>query len=169
MSRRNRDLTRVFHSRLWSRRAGGPALTDHECRLPPDFVVLHDVDVARTGEPLEHLVIGPTGIFTVRTYLTTSFIELVTGRRWRDGHPVVEQCERSAWEAIVTSDALDAVVIPVLCLLGTMNNSGLSRAGNTIISGRAMVSMAICDRPSIFDRTHIADFVQASRQHALQR
>jgi len=163
--RRQLDLSPGFPVRRWPLRASGrgPALTDHECRLPADFTVLHDIDVAGTGEPLEHLVVGPTGLFAVRTLITTSIIEIATGRRWRDGHPVLAQCERVAWEAIVTSDALNAAVVPVLCLVGTMNNSGLYRAGTTIVCGRAVVPTAIGDRPRLFDHAEIAQLVQATR------
>jgi len=156
----------VFHSRPWSVRASGrgPALIDDECRVPSDFAVLHGVDIAGTGEPLQHLVVGPTGIFVVRTYATTSIIEIGTGRRWRDGHPVLAECERVAWEAIVTSDALGALVTPVLCLVGTMNHSGAYRVGTTIVCGRNAAPTAICDRPQQFDHEVVDELVQATRR-----
>ena len=133
--------------------------------MPAEFAVLHGVDVAGIGEPLEHLVVGPTGIFAVRTYTTASFIEIATGRGWRDGHPLLAQCERVAWEAIVTSDALNATVFPVLCLVGTMNSAGRYRAGSTIVCGQALMPAAICDRPRVLDRDAVAAIVQAARHH----
>ena len=135
-------------------------------RLPLEYSVLRGVDAAGTGEPVEHLVVGPTGVFAVRSYVTTSFLEIASGRGWRDGNPVLTECERVAWDAIVTSDALDAIVVPVLCLAGTMQNAGVYRAGSTLVCGQATLPATICDRPRRFTRVEVAALVNATRRHA---
>lgn len=136
------------------------------CRLSSDYTVLHGVDAAATGEPVEHLVVGPTGVFAVRSYATTSILEIASGRGWRDGHPVLAECERVAWDAIVTSDALNAIVVPVLCLVGTMHNAGVYRAGSTLVCGQATLAATICDRPRRFGRDEVGALVHATRRHA---
>jgi hypothetical protein len=74
--------------RAWRRGANGERVTALWLgRLPDGWHVFHDVPVGDRGANVDHVVIGPSGVFTVNT-------KNVTGKLWvgaksirRNGHP----------------------------------------------------------------------------------
>ena len=71
----------------WRKGFEGELLTErHLAALPARFVVLHDLRLPGRRENLDHLVIGPTGVFTVET---KNYSSAVTIRRG------VARCARS--------------------------------------------------------------------------
>jgi hypothetical protein len=109
----------------WLRGAAGErataALLD---RLPPEhWSVLHDLPIPGSRANIDHLVIGPTGIWVVDTKttlapVTTRWRSVWFGNRRLDPRPTL-------WEAEVASDRLGLTVRPLVAVHG----EGLRRRG----------------------------------------
>jgi hypothetical protein len=102
----------------WSRGAEGERATAALLeRLPArKWVVLHDRRVPGSRANIDHLVVGPTGVWVVDTKALRA--EVRAG--WRsvrvgDGFLDVEP---AAWEAEVVADRLGVVVTPVVAVHG---------------------------------------------------
>jgi len=92
--------------------------------LKAPFVVHHDLVLPRTGAPVEHLVLGPTGVFLVEAKRYANPV-IVRGRvahcGGRSMGPVVDQAARRA--AAVRS-VLGVEVRAVLCVLSPLEPDG---------------------------------------------
>jgi hypothetical protein len=109
----------------WLRGAAGEAATARVlARLPARrWVVWHDLRVPGGRANLDHVVIGPTGVWVVDTKTTRARVRagwgtVRFGDRLLDTGPV-------AWEAQVVADRLEVPVRPVVVVHG----AGLRRRG----------------------------------------
>jgi hypothetical protein len=87
-------------------------------RLGPGYHVLHDLRLPGSRANIDHLVIGPTGVFTVETKHRKA--PVVVGRRGVTGagrtmRPAVDQARR---QATAVSTALGVAVRPVVAIQG---------------------------------------------------
>jgi hypothetical protein len=131
----------------WRKGYQGELLTErHLAALPDRFVVLHDLRLPGRRENVDHLVIGPTGVFTVETKHYSSPVTIrrgvarCAGRRLDD---VVEQARRQA-DAVAA--VLGTSVVPLVCVHGAgVEVSGLFAspvvAGVRFCSGRRLVRL----------------------------
>jgi hypothetical protein len=93
--------------------------------LPPGYVVLQDVRLSGRPWAIDHLVIGPTGVFTV-------------GRLHGDADAVAHRDElaRAGSEAYSLRSTLGVAVRPILC-----TDERSSRRGARTVDG-----VLVCDR-----------------------
>src|SRR6202011_2986290 len=97
----------------WRRAAAGEMATaDLLGRLPRRWVVLHDRAVPGSRANIDHLVIGPKGLWLIDTKVTRA--RLVIRRRavWAGERRI--DTDPAAWEADVVSERLGVEVTPVL-------------------------------------------------------
>ena len=100
----------VANDRAWRRGASGERVTAMWLgRLPEGWHVFHDVPVGDRGANIDHVVIGPGGVFTVNT-------KNLTGKLWvgatsirRNGHPT-DFLRKSIAEARRASRLLSSAV-----------------------------------------------------------
>ena len=103
----------------WRRGADGEVLTGRILdRLPDGYVVLHDLPMPRSRANIDHVVIGPTGAFTVETKHYKNGVSINRGHvtasgRGRDG--IVDQALR---QAHAVSGYLRVDVAPVVVVHG---------------------------------------------------
>jgi hypothetical protein len=77
VSRRERLLGRYADERAWRKRALGERATGLWLgRLPEGWFAFHDVPVGERGANIDHLVIGPGGVFTINTKDLTGAIRV---------------------------------------------------------------------------------------------
>jgi hypothetical protein len=102
----------------WARGAAGERATAVLlARLAPRrWTVLHDLAVPGSRANIDHLVIGPTGLWVVDTKTLRGHIEVRWGRAWVGGAPLPTGAVR--WEAEVVSDRLGMPARPVIALHG---------------------------------------------------
>jgi hypothetical protein len=109
----------ALHSWAWARGAAGERMTA-QCLAPlrrRGFVFFHDRAVHGWGGNIDHVVIGPPGVFAVETKHLSGVVRVgwrlrLDGRRL-DG--VIDQ----AWsEAAAVEEALGVEVMPLLCIHG---------------------------------------------------
>lgn len=133
----------------WAAGAKGEALTARAIeRLKSEgFVILDDRRLPTTATDIDHLVIGPTGIATVRTDSAQG------GSRADDGHVAVRRDTRSVADearrdaiavSVVLNDELGPrrlTVRPILCIGRARPPLFGSRSGVSIVDGRGLVRL----------------------------
>ncbi len=109
--------------RAWRRRAGGERVTGWWLgRLPAGWHVLHDIPVGGAGANIDHLVIGPSGIFTITTKNLTGKLwvgpkSILHNRRRTDFLPKASAEARLASQLLSTAVGRPVEVRGVLAIL----------------------------------------------------
>lgn len=103
----------------WGKGAQGERMTARVLEALPDgCVAIHDLPMPGSRANIDHLVIGPTGVFTVESKHYSSPV-VITGQHvrtgGRSGRPVVEQAKR---QAAAISAALGVTAMPVVVVHG---------------------------------------------------
>lgn len=132
-TRRN-DGTRWADVDRWLTGAEGEEATAAELsRLPSAWTVLHDITVGSRGANLDHVVIGPAGVFVINTkHRPNANIEVSSAVRVNGHHTnYISACEG---EAAVTAQRLEAALrrpVPVTLMLMFVGHSTLTDQGGT--------------------------------------
>jgi len=114
------------------------------------FRVLHDLGVPRSKANIDHLVIGPTGVFAVDTKNYTGRVTWSKGTLWHGKYPMTKTLETTRWEAEQAGIALGVAVVPLMCVLGAeMPRRTMDVAGVRIVSGGAALVKDIARRPPV--------------------
>ena len=87
--------------------------------LTDEFVVLHDLDVPGSKANVDHLVIGPTGVFMIDTKRWSGRLTAGDDTLWRGTTPIRRECSTAAWEAQQMSNAVGRPVQPIICFVET--------------------------------------------------
>lgn len=109
-----RQSTEAWGKGAEGERATGKALDT----LPGDFVVVHDLKLPGSRANIDHLAIGPPGVFTIETKNYKNPVIIRSGKVTSGGRSldsVVAQAQRQA-EAM--SLMLDVPVRPIVCVHG---------------------------------------------------
>lgn len=127
-TRLHRIVTRLVdppgHDRSWRRGAEGEETVGRLLdRLPPGWVVLHDLPLGTRGGNLDHLVIGPAGVFTINTKRWTGSVVVRPRALLRDGYRT-DAYPKAVRESERVREALagrghDVAVKPLLVFVGT--------------------------------------------------
>ncbi len=114
-ARRRPDL----RSWAWARGAAGERMTA-ECLAPlgrRGFVFFHDRAIRGQRGNIDHVVIGPPGVFSVETKYLSGVVRV--GWRLRvDGRRLDDAIDQAWDEAAAVEDALGVEVMPLLCIHG---------------------------------------------------
>ncbi len=102
-------------------RATGTALDT----LPKGFVALHDLKMPGSRGNIDHLVIGPTGAFTVETKNYANTVVLKRGRAYSAGRSLDGVVAQATRQASAMTNVLDVEVRPIVCVWG----AGVERSG----------------------------------------
>ncbi|MGE0308178.1 MAG: NERD domain-containing protein [Acidimicrobiia bacterium] len=117
-----RDKARKLESEAdnWERGADGEAHTAARLAwLPPGFVALHDLRVPRHKANIDHVVIGPTGVWVIDTKTWAGRLTQGSGTLWQGRRPIRHETATVRWEAEQLAKHLDRPVRPVLAFVGT--------------------------------------------------
>jgi hypothetical protein len=108
----------------WRRGADGESATaELLSRLPRRWVVLHDRAVPGSVANIDHLVIGPTGVWVIDTKACRGRLRVRRGDVWAAVHPI--DTSPAARQADVVSRGLAVDAAPLVAVHGT----GLRRRG----------------------------------------
>ncbi len=104
----------------WEKGADGERATAEALSLlTPDFAVFHDLVVPGSKANVDHLVIGPTGVWLIDSKAYQGELRYGDGTLWRGRFPMRKESETVEWMATAVSRHLDADVRPVLCFTHT--------------------------------------------------
>lgn len=100
----------------WAKGAEGERRTAEVLNaLPAAFVVLHDLHVPGSKANVDHLVIGPNGVFAVDSKAHTGVLTAGSDTLWRGRYPRRKEADTLSFIAGRISEHLDVPVSGVLC------------------------------------------------------
>jgi Nuclease-related domain len=158
-------------ARTWQRGAQGERHTARLLRrLPRDgFVVFHDLAVPGSQSNLDHLVIGPTGVFVIDSKQWTGSIHKgIDGLVWHNHYRLDRTLETVRWEAETIGGMLGTRATALLCIQGAhLQGGGVDAQGVAIVPAQLLRSALGQDRVlSDADVTALATAVWSSLRPA---
>jgi Nuclease-related domain len=137
-------------ARTWQRGAHGERQTARLLeRLTRDgFVVFHDLAVPDSPANVDHLVIGPTGVFVIDSKQWTGSVQQsADGLAWHNHYRLDRILETVRWEADTVSRILGTRVSALLCIHGAhVQGGGLHAQGVAIVPAHLLRSALGYDR-----------------------
>jgi hypothetical protein len=138
-------------ARTWQRGAHGERRTARLLRrLTRDgFVVFHDLAVpGNTSANVDHLVIGPTGVFVIDSKQWTGSVHQGgDGLAWHNHYPLDRALDTVCWEAQVIGRLLGTRIAALLCVHGAhVHGGGLHVQGVAIVPAHLLRSALGYDR-----------------------
>jgi len=137
--------------RTWQRGASGERHTARLLRrlTREGFVVFHDLAVpGNASANVDHLVIGPTGVFVIDSKQWTGSVHQgADGLAWHNHYLLDRALETVRWEAQAIGRLLGTRINPLLCVHGGhVHGGGLDAQGVAIVSGHLLRSALGYDR-----------------------
>lgn len=103
----------------WRIGAEGERLTARALlKLPSSYRVLHDRPTPRSKANIDHVVIGPTGVFTVETKNYKNGVKIKGGRVYGSGRNLTGVVEQARRQAVTVAAETGATVTPIVCVHG---------------------------------------------------
>jgi hypothetical protein len=137
-------------ARTWQRGAHGERHTARLLdRLTRDgYVVFHDLAVPDSPANVDHLVIGPSGLFVIDTKQWTGSVHQdVHGLVWHNYTPLDRTLATVRWEAAAISRILGTRATALLCVHGAhVQGGGLHAQGVAIVPAHLLRSALGQDR-----------------------
>jgi hypothetical protein len=99
------------------------------------YVVFHDLAVPDSPANVDHLVIGPTGVFVIDSKQWTGSVQQgADGLVWHNHYPLDRTLETVRWEAQVIGRLLGTRIAALLCVHGAyVHGGGLHAQGVAIV------------------------------------
>jgi hypothetical protein len=124
-------------ARAWQRGATGERHTARLLdRLTPDgYVVLHDLAVPGSRANVDHLVIGPSGVFVIDSKQWTGRVHQgADGLVWHNHYRLDRALATVRWEAETLGRLLGIPAAPLLCVHGAhVQGGGLQAQGVAVV------------------------------------
>jgi hypothetical protein len=137
-------------ARAWQRGAAGERRTARLLdRLTRDgYVVFHDLAVPGSDANVDHLVIGPTGLFVIDSKQWTGSVhQSADGLAWHNHYPLDRTLETVRWEAKMVGRLLGTHTAALLCVHGAhVQGGGLDAQGVAIVPAHLLRSALGQDR-----------------------
>jgi hypothetical protein len=137
-------------ARAWQRGATGERRTAHLLdRLTREgFVVFHDLAVPGSHANVDHLVIGPTGLFVIDSKQWTGSVhQSADGLAWHNHYRLDRTVETVRWEAETLGRLLGTCPAALLCIHGAhVQGGGLNVQGVAIVPAHLLRSALGYDR-----------------------
>jgi hypothetical protein len=133
-------------ARAWQRGAHGERQTARLLdRLDRDgYVVFHDLAMPDSPANLDHLVIGPSGVFVIDSKQWTGSVQQsVDGLAWHNHYRLDHTLETIRWEALSLGRLLGVPVAPLICVHGASVQDGGLRAQGVAIVPATLLRCAI--------------------------
>jgi hypothetical protein len=134
----------------WQRGAHGERRTARLLdRLTRDgFVVFHDLAVPGSPANVDHLVIGPTGLFVIDSKQWTGSVhQSADGLVWHNHYPLDRTLALVRWEATAVGRLLGTRTAALLCVHGAhIQGGGLDAQGVAIVPAHLLRSALGYDR-----------------------
>jgi Nuclease-related domain len=137
-------------TRSWRRGAQGER---HMARLldrltRDGYVVFHDLAVPGSLANVDHLVIGPTGVFVIDSKQWTGSVhQSADGLAWHNHYPLEQTLETVRWEAGAIGRLLGTHTTPLVCVHGAhVHGGGLHAQGVAIVPAHLLRSGLGYDR-----------------------
>jgi Nuclease-related domain len=131
------------------------------------FISFHNRWVAGLRGDVDHIAVGPTGIFVIETKTTTAKVEVIRDSLLLAEHDKQEWVDQVTREAMAVQialrdlvDPLHRTVAPVLCVHGSGPGIGRTVAGVQIVSGPRLAA-TLSAAPSVLTDMDIQRLAEA--------
>jgi hypothetical protein len=150
----------------WRRGAKGERLTARRlCRLGRGWTVFHDLAIPGSRANVDHLVIGPPGVFLIDSKHYRGRLTLTPeGTLWYGYHPLAGVLSTVRWEAAMLSHALDTTVIAMVCVHGAHLPWGelMAEGVPVLTAGRVITTLRAL--PPLLDDAQITLVTEQARR-----
>jgi nuclease-like protein len=131
------------------------------------WAVLHDLAVPGSQANLDHLVIGPGGVFAIDSKQYRGRLQLdAVGKLWHGRYPLAPAVRAASWEADQAAQVLPdpgLAVVPIVAVHGTKVPWGkVVTDGVPVVSARHLPSM-LCQLPAVLGPERIAGLANQAR------
>lgn len=145
----------------WARGAAGEQATERELlKLPPTFHIVHGLTVSRSGSDIDHVVIGPTGIWVIDSKDWSYPAEVRDGALWCGRYSRQQHVDAVETQAAIVEERLGYHGNAVLCFVGALG----PRPAMAVGRARALSIEVIVDHlrsgPVTMGETEIARAVE---------
>ena len=135
-------------TRAWRDGARGERATARRLRRLErhGYMVLHDLQVPGSQTNLDHLAVGPAGVFVIDSKYYRGALQLgVDGMLWYAGYPLAQQLATAVWASVRVAEALqlppEVPVVPLLVIhRAPVPWGGLTVAGVQVIPPSALAN-----------------------------
>jgi hypothetical protein len=128
------------------------------------FVLLHDRAIPNSRANIDHLVIGPTGVWVVDSKNFSGAVTYGNGMVWRGRYPLRDKLETLQWEATEAQRALlpalmalKTFVAPLMCIHGARLPSRLVVVDGVQVARPEDMLSIIRDAPVVMVPGDVAD------------
>jgi hypothetical protein len=135
-------------ARAWQRGAHGERQTARLLdRLGRDgYVSFHDLALPDSPANLDHLVVGPSGVFVIDSKQWTGQVhQSADGLVWHDHYRLDRTLATIRWQAETLGRLLDIPVAPLVCVHGAHIQGGGLRAQGVAVVPATLVRSALGD------------------------
>jgi Nuclease-related domain len=131
------------------------------------WVVLHDLAVPGSQANLDHLVIGPGGVFAIDSKQCRGRLQLdAVGELWHGRYPLAPALRAVSWEADQAAQVLPdpgVTVVPVVAAHGAQVPWGkVATGGVPVVAARRLPSM-LCALPAVLGPERVAWLADQAR------
>jgi hypothetical protein len=131
------------------------------------WVVLHDLGVPGSRANIDHLLIGPGGIFVIDSKQYRGRLRLdSSGRLWHGRYPLASTLQAVSFEADQAAQVLPnpgVVVVPIVAVHGAQVPWGkVVMNGVPIVPARRLPSM-LCELPAVLGPERVVDLADQAR------
>lgn len=168
--RRDRAAVLLRSADRWERTAQGEERTAAALAwLPPAYTALHDLRLPGSPTNIDHLVIGPTGVFLVDTKVYDGTVRYGNGTLWRGRFPLRRELELLAVEGQRIGAVLDAPVVTAMCFAeGELPRRQLVLEGVRIMTPAELLPF-VADRAATVPPHEVERLVQEAGRLARRR
>ncbi len=136
------------------------------------FVSIHNRLVDGVAGDIDHVAVGPTGVFAIETKQTTFSVDVVGGRLFLGDRPRQDWLDQVSREAIGAQvalgdllDPLHVTVAPVICVHGKGSGADARVRGVRIVGGRAL-ARTLTQGPVVLAEEEILAVAEGCRRAA---
>jgi hypothetical protein len=157
-------------TKAWRRGAKGERLTARRLRrLGRGWTVFHDLAIPSSRANVDHLVIGPPGVFLIDSKYYRGPLTLTPdGSLWHGRFTLTHVLATVRWEADVLTQVLGTTVTPMLCIHGATLPWGEAMAEGIPVLPAGRVVATLRALPSFVDEVQMAVLIEQT-QRQLQR
>jgi Nuclease-related domain len=133
------------------------------------WVILHDLAIPGSRANLDHLVIGPGGVFVINSKQYQGRLQLDgSGRLWHGRYPLAPAVRTVSFEAdqaaqVLPDPGVAVVVVPIVAVHGAQVPWGkVVMNGVPVVSARCLPSM-LRQLPAVLGPERVADLADQAR------
>jgi hypothetical protein len=132
--------------------------------LPAEFVVLHDLSVPGSESNVDHVVVGPTGVWVIDSKEWTGRITNGNNMLWRGQTPLRDELRTATWLARVVQNVGKSKARAVLCFGGVSLPASQQEVERVLVVGRDALVSHIAGAPVTLSPKQIEKTVERLRR-----